>query len=228
MDDTDVLQGILNRLDGDWRQRANTVWGLAEVIINYCAKNVLDSENMQGEEYQFMDFFSYSISNVVGAPSIGVSPKVQLSSSLQFYLQMNDQADKYAEFLKASERMKDLNNEEQELQKTYRELELPVPREVKKRLQAEQGQELDALFDITQEGELLKETRDILDELQMILRINEDQHNVLRAVRDILGPKFLDQAGNRWPPPTPPPESEDNVNQATNLGMLTLVRRRQL
>jgi hypothetical protein len=109
MDDTDVLQGILNRLDGDWRQRANTVWGLAEVIINYCAKNVLDSENMQGEEYQFMDFFSYSISNVVGAPSIGVSPKVQLSSSLQFYLQMNDQADKYAEFLKASERMKDLS-----------------------------------------------------------------------------------------------------------------------
>jgi hypothetical protein len=64
-DKTDVLQNIIDLLNGNQGQKIRTAWSLAEFIVDYCTRNVFDSENMPDEEHQFLEFFSHSISNVV-------------------------------------------------------------------------------------------------------------------------------------------------------------------
>ena len=64
-DKTDVLQSIVELLSGNQRQKIRTAWSLAEFIVDYCARNVFDSENMPEEDHQFLEFFSRSISDVV-------------------------------------------------------------------------------------------------------------------------------------------------------------------
>ncbi|KAE9382236.1 hypothetical protein N431DRAFT_458772 [Stipitochalara longipes BDJ] len=162
-DKTDVLQNIVYLLSGVQGQKARTAWGLAEFIVHYCARSVFDSENMPDEEHQFLEFFSHSISNV-----------------------MDKQVEQFDGFIEASKRIKALNDEEQQLQEENQKRGLPMPRAMKKKFQVLQGKELDALFDITQEGELLKEIKDIMDELQMIIHVNESQEEVISKFREIL------------------------------------------
>ena len=64
-DSTDVLQTMVDLLRGDQGQKIRTAWSLAEFIVDYCSRSVFNHEIMPNEEYQFLEFFSRSISKVV-------------------------------------------------------------------------------------------------------------------------------------------------------------------
>ena len=102
---------------------------------------------------------------------------------------MDKQVELFKSFMKASKGMKRLHEEEQQLQEESQRNGQRVPLAKKKRHQVLQAKYLDALFDVTQEGEQLKEIKDVMDELQIITHINECQEEVIYKLRDILTPQ---------------------------------------
>jgi hypothetical protein len=109
---------------------------------------------------------------------------------------MDKQVELFKSFMKASKGMKRLHEEEQQLQKDSQRNGQRVPLAKKKRHQVLQGKYLDALFDVTQEGEQLKEIKDVMDELQIITHINECQEEVIYKLRDILTPQETGKKSN--------------------------------
>jgi hypothetical protein len=109
---------------------------------------------------------------------------------------MDKQVELFKSFMKASKGMKRLHEEEQQLQKESQRNGQRVPLAKKKRHQVLQGKYLDALFDVTQEGEQLKEIKDVMDELQIITHINECQEEVIYKLRDILTPQETGKKSN--------------------------------
>jgi len=99
---------------------------------------------------------------------------------------MDKQVALFEAFIDASKRMKRLHEEEQKSREEYQSRGLPMPSARKNELQVLQEKELNALFDITQEGEILKEIKDIMDELQIITHINECQGVVLSKFNQLL------------------------------------------
>ncbi|KAI3145460.1 hypothetical protein CBS147326_410 [Penicillium roqueforti] len=167
-DPLNVLDGIIEDINSKTRDPVKSVYDLAMIITNRCS-GVFDRHRLGDEEYQFLDMFESSIGIATDKETV-------------LFNQFNHASGQASEWLKSHRKLngsfssppKSCNGtDEQDQSSNYCD---------------EDGQPLfvDRLLDIGQETNLLAETKDIRDELNMIRTVLEHQNNVLLDFQEVV------------------------------------------
>ncbi|KAJ5767325.1 uncharacterized protein N7511_004941 [Penicillium nucicola] len=161
-DPLNVLDGIIEDINSKTRDPVKSVYDLAIIITNRCS-GVFDRHRLGDEEYQFLDMFESSIGIATDKETLLFNQfnhaSVQASDWLKSHRKLNGSFSKSVD--------------EDGLTSDYCD---------------EDGQPLfvDRLLDIGQETDLLAETKDIRDELNMIRTVLEHQKYVLIDFQDVI------------------------------------------
>lgn len=163
-DPLNVLDSIIEDINSKTRDPVTSVYDLAMIITNRCS-GVFDRHRMGADEYQFLDMFESSIGNATDQETILFNEFNQASAHASAWLRHNRKSNRLAEFADG-DTQEAHGNEERDL-----------------RIKPEEFTRgplfVDKLLDIGQETDLLAETKDIRDELNMIAKVFEDQQHVL-------------------------------------------------
>lgn len=170
-DPLNVLDSIIEEINSKTRHPVNNVYDLAMTITATCT-SVLDRHRL-GDEYQFLDMFESSIGNATDKETVLFKHFNTASMQASAWLQHNRRRNRFAKNTDTSE-------ESAEEKFKYEE-------------SAQGPLFVDKLLDIGQETDLLAETKDIRDELNMIAKVLEDQRNVLPDLSDAISEIFRDQ-----------------------------------
>ncbi|KAJ5294888.1 hypothetical protein N7508_009709 [Penicillium antarcticum] len=161
-DPLNVLDGIIEDINSKTRDPVKSVYDLAIIITSRCS-GVFDRHRLGDEEYQFLDMFESSIGIATDKETLLFNQfnhaSVQASDWLKSHRKLNGSFSKSVD--------------EDGLTSDYCD---------------EDGQPLfvDRLLDIGQETDLLAETKDIRDELNMIRTVLEHQKYVLIDFQDVI------------------------------------------
>ncbi|KAJ5581706.1 hypothetical protein N7535_000326 [Penicillium sp. DV-2018c] len=166
-DPLNVLDGIIEDINSKTRDPVRSVYDLAMIITNRCS-GVFDRHRLGDEQYQFLDMFESSIGIATDKETV-------------LFNQFNHASGQASEWLKSHRKLNGSYSSP------------PRSSGVNNGDQAcdycdEDGQPLfvDRLLDIGQETDLLAETKDIRDELNMIRTVLEHQTNVLADFQDVV------------------------------------------
>lgn len=171
-DPLNVLDSVIEDINSKTRDPVKSVYDLAMVITSRCS-GVFDRHRMGDEEYQFLDMFESSIGSATDRETILFKDFNEASAQASNWLQQNRRPNRFARAME----YKHLNHDEKtEAKMRNRELK-------EEHLKYEEFVRgpvfVDKLLDIGQETDLLAETKDIRDELNMIEKVLEDQRQVL-------------------------------------------------
>ncbi|KAJ5458387.1 hypothetical protein N7475_009775 [Penicillium sp. IBT 31633x] len=166
-DPLNVLDGIIEAINSKTRDPVRSVYDLAMIITNRCS-GVFDRHRLGDEEYQFLDMFESSIGIATDKETV-------------LFNQFNHASGQASSWLKSHRKLND-------------SFIFPVKSDGAGNADEdcdycdEDGQPLfvDRLLDIGQETNLLAETKDIRDELNMIRTVLEHQTNVLLDFQDVV------------------------------------------
>ncbi|KGO75611.1 Mg2+ transporter protein, CorA-like/Zinc transport protein ZntB [Penicillium italicum] len=163
-DPLNVLDGIIEDINSKTRDPVKSVYDLAMIITNRCS-GVFDRHRLGDEEYQFLDMFESSIGIATDKETV-------------LFNQFNHASGQASDWLKSHRK---LNGSFSSPAKSRNETD-------ESSYCDEDGQPLfvDRLLDIGQETNLLAETKDIRDELNMIRTVLEHQNNVLLDFQDVV------------------------------------------
>lgn len=163
-DPLNVLDGIIEDINSKTRDPVKSVYDLAMIITNRCS-GVFDRHRLGDEEYQFLDMFESSIGIATDKETV-------------LFNQFNHASGQASDWLKSHRK---LNGSFSSPSKSCNETEGSSYCD-------EDGQPLfvDRLLDIGQETNLLAETKDIRDELNMIRTVLEHQNNVLLDFQEVV------------------------------------------
>lgn len=166
-DPLNVLDSIIEDINSKTRDPVSSVYDLSMIITNRCS-GVFNRYRMGDDEFQLLDMFESSIGNATDHETILFkqfnTASVQASESLQKHWKRPNTISRYLESGSVTSDEEDLNNRE-ERHKFEEFMRGP--------------QFVDKLLDIGQETDLLAETKDIRDELNMIAKVLDDQLLVL-------------------------------------------------
>ena len=172
-DPLNVLDSIIEDINSKTRDPVTSVYDLAMIITNRCA-GVFDRHRMGDEEYQFLDMFESSIGNATDRETVLFKEFNQASAQASEWLQHHRQPGRLA-------RIMDIDSSDTKVnEKQCDEWDDKVKFEEYMRGPLF----VDKLLDIGQETDLLAETKDIRDELNMIAKVFEDQRHVLKELED--------------------------------------------
>ncbi|CAG7924323.1 unnamed protein product [Penicillium olsonii] len=167
-DPLNVLDGIIEDINSKTRDPVRSVYDLAMIITNRCS-GVFDRHRLGDEEYQFLDMFESSIGIATDKETLLFNQFNHASVQASDWLKSHRKLD--GSF--SSSRTKSVDGTDEDgLSSDYCD---------------EYGQPLfvDRLLDIGQETDLLAETKDIRDELNMIRTVLEHQKYVLIDFQDV-------------------------------------------
>ncbi|CZR55147.1 related to ankyrin repeat protein [Phialocephala subalpina] len=178
-DPLNVLDGIIEDINSKAREPVNSVYDLAMVITNRCT-GVFDRHHMGDEDYQFLDMFESSIGNATDRETVLFKEFDVASAQASQWLLQNRRWHRSSKLLQHNTAATDINREQAEEQYHAQELT---------------GRPffVDRLLDIGQETNLLAETKDIRDELNMIVKVFEDQGHVLRSLQEAILDIYSDE-----------------------------------
>jgi Mg2+ and Co2+ transporter CorA len=161
-DPLNILDNIIEDINSKTREPVRCVYDLAMVITNRCS-GVFAHHRMGDEEYQFLDMFESSIGSVTDREAVLFKEFSAASAQASAWLQHHRRPNRFSKILN---RAKEDNASQKEEQLKYEDF-MRGPLFV------------DKLLDIGHETDLLAETKDIRDELNMIAKVLEDQRQVL-------------------------------------------------
>ncbi|KAJ5162637.1 Mg2+ transporter protein CorA-like/Zinc transport protein ZntB [Penicillium coprophilum] len=166
-DPLNVLDGIIEDINSKTRDPVKSVYDLAMIITNRCS-GVFDRHRLGDEEYQFLDMFESSIGIATDKETV-------------LFNQFNHASGQASDWLKSHRK---LNGSFSSPPKSGK----GTADDQSSNYCDEDGQPLfvDRLLDIGQETNLLAETKDIRDELNMIRTVLEHQNNVLLDFQEVI------------------------------------------
>ncbi|KAJ5574827.1 hypothetical protein N7450_008726 [Penicillium hetheringtonii] len=164
-DPLNVLDGIIEDINSKTREPVKSVYDLAITITNRCS-GVFDRHRLGDDEYQFLDMFESSIGIATDKETLLFNrfnrASAQASDWLKSHRKLNPFTSKSNENFKEDEPCVD----------DYYDDEEPLF--------------VDRLLDIGEETDLLAETKDIRDELNMIHAVLEHQKHVLSDLQEVI------------------------------------------
>jgi hypothetical protein len=188
-DPLNVLDSVIEDINSKTREPVKSVYDLAMIITSRCS-GVFDRHRMGDEEYQFLDMFESSIGSATDRETVLFKEFNAASVQASAWLQHHRRPNRFARHREYSGMDK---NTKQEAKAKERE-------EIEERYKSEDFMRgpvfVDKLLDIGQETDLLAETKDIRDELNMIAKVLEDQAHVLPDLQDAIGDIYKDES---WP-----------------------------
>lgn len=167
-DPLNVLDGIIEDINSKTREPVRSVHDLAITITSRCS-GVFDRHRMGDEEYQFLDMFEASIGTATDRETV-------------LFKEFNTASFQASDWLKSHRRISrstwtsEFNMEDDPFEDRYT-----------------QPLFVDKLLDIGQETDLLAETKDIRDELNMISTVLQHQQHVLADFQDVISEIFYGQ-----------------------------------
>ncbi|KAF3398385.1 Ankyrin-3 [Penicillium rolfsii] len=178
-DPLNVLDGIIEDINSKTRDPVRSVYDLAIIITNRCS-GVFDRHRLGDDEYQFLDMFESSIGIATDRETLLFNrfnhASVQASAWLKSHRKLNPLSRSSARSISGRDAAEEVNPPDDE---DY----------------YDDGQPLfvDRLLDICEETDLLAETKDIRDELNMIRTVLEHQKHVLGDFQDVICSIYLAQ-----------------------------------
>jgi Mg2+ and Co2+ transporter CorA len=169
-DPLNVLDSIIEDINDKTREPVQSVYDLSMIVTSRCS-GVFDRHRMGDEEYQFLDMFESSIGNATDKETHLFQEFNDASEQASIWLQHRNPNRNISKDMRHASRIhKEEENKEERAEDMDFEDFMRGPFFV------------DKLLDIGQETDLLAETKDIRDELNMIKKVLEDQQHVLPAL----------------------------------------------
>ncbi|CAL3973628.1 unnamed protein product [Diplocarpon coronariae] len=185
-DPLNVLDSVIEDINSKTREPVKSVYDLAMIITGRCT-GVFDRHRMGDDEYQFLDMFESSIGSATDRETVLFKEFNEASAQASVWLQHHRRPHRFSRFIehgtteaemKHETDYKDWDKEEEKFR--MEELMRNPPF-------------IDKLLDIGQETNLLAETKDIRDELNMIAKVLDDQKNVLPDLQDAVSEIYGDE-----------------------------------
>ncbi|KAL8717878.1 MAG: hypothetical protein Q9225_004931 [Loekoesia sp. 1 TL-2023] len=171
-DPLNVLDGVIEDINSKTREPVRSVFDLAIIITARCS-GVFDRHRMD-EDYQFLDMFESSIGDATDRETVLFKEFNTASVQASAWLQHHRRPNRFSRQLEATSRdFEHTNRKDAREERTVREERFRYGDRV------HAPPFVDKLLDIGSETDLLGETKDIRDELNMIEKVLEDQRNVL-------------------------------------------------
>jgi Mg2+ and Co2+ transporter CorA len=190
-DPLNVLDGIIEDINSKTRDPVRSVYDLAMIIASRCS-GVFDRHRIGDEDYQFLDMFESSIGDATEMETMLFKEFNTASAQASAWLQHHRKPNRFSRHLEAEGRQREHQNRRSTPHHSHRHaLTDPPTREdlYDSGTHANAPLFVDKLLDIGAETDLLAETKDIRDELNMIKKVLEDQRNVLpdleTSIKDI-------------------------------------------
>jgi Mg2+ and Co2+ transporter CorA len=189
-DPLNVLDTVIEDINSKTREPVKSVYDLAMTISNRCS-GVFDRHRMGDEDYQFLDMFESSIGNVTDRETVLFREFNAASAQASAWLQHHRRPSRFSRYIehdamdhKDRQNAKDKEREELVEKFKYEEF-MRGPLFV------------DKLLDIGEETDLLAETKDIRDELNMIAKVLEDQLHVLPDLQEAICDIYKDERSSQ-------------------------------
>ncbi|CAN9371569.1 unnamed protein product [Alternaria alternata] len=184
-DPLNVLDGVIEDINSKTRDPVRSVYDLAMIITGRCS-GVFDRHRVGDEDYQFLDMFESSIGDATEMETMLFKDFNIASAQASEWLHHHRRPNRFSRHLEAEGRQREhLNRRHSSHHSHAHALADPPVREDafeydnSDRTAAHAPLFVDKLLDIGAETDLLAETKDIRDELNMIAKVLEDQRNVL-------------------------------------------------
>lgn len=182
-DPLNVLDGIIEDINSKTREPVRSVYDLAMIITSRCS-GVFDRHRVGDEDYQFLDMFESSIGDATEMETMLFKEFNTASGQASEWLRHHRRPNRFSRHLEAEGRQREHHTRRHIPQHSHTHALLDPPG---KEDQLDYNDEpythaplfVDKLLDIGAETDLLAETKDIRDELNMIKKVLEDQRNVL-------------------------------------------------
>lgn len=181
-DPLNVLDGIIEDINSKTREPVRSVYDLALIISGRCI-GVFDRNRMD-EDYQFLDMFESSIGDATEEETKLFREFNVASAQASQWLQHHRRPNRFSRHLEAESRVIDHQNRHHVTPHSHQHALSSHPTHEDVYRYEDQGLVhaplfVDKLLDIGAETDLLAETKDIRDELNMIAKVLEDQRAVL-------------------------------------------------
>jgi ankyrin repeat protein/Mg2+ and Co2+ transporter CorA len=176
-DPLNVLDGVIEDINSKTREPVRNVYDLATTITSRCS-GVFDRHSVGDERYQFLDMFESSIGDATETETVLFKEFNEASRQASLWLKHHRRPNRFSRSLEAENRQREHQNR--------RHGPAHAPTIVEEEFgydesgsQAHSPLFVDKLLDIGAETNLLAEIKDIRDELNMIIKVLEDQRDVL-------------------------------------------------
>lgn len=193
-DPLNVLDGIIEDINSNTREHpVRNVYDLAIIITGRCS-GVFDRHRIGDEEYQFLDMFESSIGDATEMETVLFEEFNSASAQASQWLQHHRRSKRFSRQLEADNRH--LEHKSRRSTRPHLRRHILDGRSSEENMEhddhlgpAHSPEFVDKLLDIGKETDLLAETKDIRDELNMIAKVLEDQRSVLpdleASIKDI-------------------------------------------
>ncbi|KAF2111938.1 hypothetical protein BDV96DRAFT_498386 [Lophiotrema nucula] len=182
-DPLNVLDGVIEDINSKTREPVRSVYDLAMIITSRCS-GVFDRHRMGDEDYQFLDMFESSIGDATDRETHLFREFNTASAQASQWLQHHRRPTRFSRHLEAEGRVIEHQNKHSVSPHSHAHALTDAPLHEEKFVYDDGGLAhaplfVDKLLDIGAETNLLAETKDIRDELNMIAKVLEDQKSVL-------------------------------------------------
>ncbi|PMD38419.1 hypothetical protein L207DRAFT_68217 [Hyaloscypha variabilis F] len=185
-DPLNVLDTVIEDINSKTREPVKSVYDLAITISNRCS-GVFDRNRMGDEDYQFLDMFESSIGNVTDRETVLFREFNAASAQASQWLQHHRRPNRFSRYLEHGTMDREERQHAKEEKREEREEKFKYEEFMRGPLF------VDKLLDIGEETDLLAETKDIRDELNMIAKVMEDQLHVLPDLQEAICDIYADE-----------------------------------
>jgi ankyrin repeat protein/Mg2+ and Co2+ transporter CorA len=184
-DPLNVLDGVIEDINSKTRDPVRSVYDLAMMIAGRCS-GVFDRHRIGDEDYQFLDMFESSIGDATETETKLFKEFNTASAQASQWLQHHRRPNRFSRHLEAEGRQREHSHRRHAEHHSHAHaLEDPPTKE--QHFDYDDSHDsaahaplfVDKLLDIGAETDLLAETKDIRDELNMIQKVLEDQRSVV-------------------------------------------------
>jgi Mg2+ and Co2+ transporter CorA len=200
-DPLNVLDGVIEDINSKTREPVRSVYDLSMIITSRCS-GVFDRHRMGDEDYQFLDMFESSIGDATEMETILFKEFNTASAQASAWLQHHRRPNRFSRHLEAE--IRHIEHANRKVTHSHHHHSLaPIADPQHFHDDNDLGPAhtplfVDKLLDIGAETDLLAETKDIRDELNMICKVLEDQRSVLpdleTSITDIYREEHKSQA----------------------------------
>lgn len=209
-DPLNVLDNVIEDINSKTREPVKSVYDLAMTITSRCT-GVFDRHRMGDEEYQFLDMFESSIGSATDRETVLFKEFNTASAQASAWLQHHRRPNRFSRYLSGSEKEAALALENSERTKYLNAMSGTDTSPAMELARAPLF--VDKLLDIGLETDLLAETKDIRDELNMITKILSEQVSVLPSLSECITSHFLSLS---------PPASSQSIRRSIAAQLKTI------
>ncbi|KAG8629103.1 hypothetical protein KVT40_002968 [Elsinoe batatas] len=191
-DPLNVLDGIIEDVNCKTRDPIKSVYDLALTITARCT-GVFDRHRLGDGDYQFLDMFESSIGNATDRETNLFTEFNDASRSASDWLLNHRKPNRFSKNLESTTRAKEHE------QKWHNRI-TPTGQDAKFEFDDDRRTDpmfVDQLLDIGKETDLLAESKDIRDEINMINKVLDDQKHILDDMGKAICEIYLDEQRNQ-------------------------------